>query len=99
MKYTAPASRAPGVSVVGIMRAVIASISTAWAGVKKLSLALSGACTARRACVAAEQREGQCEETQIAVRLLHERNKKSRRLRSFIIVFFLSSRTMLLDRK
>ena len=37
--------------------------------------------------VAAEQSEGQCEETQIAVRLLHERNRKSRRFRSFIIIF------------
>src|SRR5580692_1133502 len=87
MKYTTPASCAPGVSVVGIIRAVIASISTACAGVKKLSLAVSEACTAWRACVAAEQSEGQCEETQIAVKLLHERNRKSRRFRSFIIVF------------
>src|SRR6201995_3270839 len=93
MKYTTPASRAPGVSVVGMIRAAIASISTACAGVKKLNLAFSGACTAWRACVAAEQSEGQCEETQIAVRLLHERNRKSRRFRSFIIIF-VGSRTI-----
>src|ERR1700729_3682172 len=86
MKYTTPASCAPGVSVVGMIRAQIASISTACAGVKNPSLAGSGACTAWRGCGAAGRGEGQSEETQTAVRLLHERNRKSRRFRSFIII-------------
>src|SRR5215469_464718 len=66
MKYSTPASCAPGVSSLGIMREVMASISLASSAPKNANLAGAADCAAWRACVAAARRAGQCAETQRA---------------------------------
>src|SRR5215469_1046681 len=66
MKYSTPASCAPGVSSLGIMREVMASISLASSAPKNSNLVGTADRAAWRACVAAARRAGQCAETQTA---------------------------------
>src|ERR1700726_4556266 len=68
-----------------MMREVIASISMACSAVKNSSFGAVEDCAAARAWVAAESSAGQCAEIHTALRLLHERKRKSRRSRSMVI--------------
>src|SRR6267378_6267536 len=77
-----PASRAPGVSSEGIMRAVMASISTACSGEKNWNFAGVADLAAWCACSAAATIAGQCAESHTALTAPPARVKKLRRLRS-----------------
>src|SRR5262245_18886402 len=59
MKYTTPASRAPGVPSLGMMQAEIASTSLASAGVRNSSFCDSGDAADLCACSAAARTAGQ----------------------------------------
>src|ERR1700681_3110887 len=85
MKYTTPASRAPGRSSVGMRQAVMAWISLACRGERNSSFGGAADCAALRAWPAAAARAVQCVEIQIALMPLPVRRRKLRRLRSLSI--------------
>src|SRR5215472_12787399 len=80
MKETTPASCAPGVSSVGIMREVIASISLASSALKNPNLGGAADLAAWCACAAAASNAGQCAEAQAAESPVTPRDRKRRRL-------------------
>src|SRR5215831_12506435 len=86
MKYTTPASRAPGVSSLGMIRAVIASISFASCGLKNANFGGAVDCAALCAWSAAASRADQCVEIQTAESPVAPCSKKRLRLSEESIV-------------
>src|SRR5260370_24378479 len=80
-----PASRAPGVSSVGMIRAVMASTSTVSSGVKNSNFGGVAAFAALCACVAADSTAGQVAVIHATLRPVPVRRRKLRRFYSFIL--------------
>src|ERR1700726_3373607 len=74
-----PASRAPGVSSVGMIRATMESTSAAISGVKNSNIGGVADCAELCACCAAARATGQWVATQVAERLLKLLRRKRRR--------------------
>src|SRR5215470_8713785 len=86
MKYTTPASRAPGVPSLGIMHESIAATSLASAGVKNSKFCESGEAAALWACSPAARTSGQFAVAHVAPAAAKVRERNCLRSSSVITV-------------